>query len=283
MNQSSFNFRSKIQDIEVKPNDVTGVFDGLKSFLSVPIHFIYRPPQNEWGFDVISITLSEKNVFPGTCVAKECEVGENFRFELDERTISTIENQRGGGDITFYVDLSIVVAMNSITKPANYRVVQSEGAYRDTASVYFTIPKSIWVERILSSLGYQAFKLIQIPLTHKALKEAYSDIISEFNSAENYFNQQDYNKCVAHCRHTLDALHRNLKKVKAQTPSESAFKWLEGLDAATLEWLDKMDKANGAQTNKTHHSGLKRDFTRYEAESIYLVTLGLLNFIAYLK
>lgn len=57
------------------------------------------------------------------------------------------------------------------------------------------------------------------------------------------------------------------------------FKWLKTVDEATLAWIDAVDKSLSAVTSLTHHPGLKREFNRREAESIYLVTLGLLNFI----
>ncbi|MBI5539666.1 MAG: hypothetical protein HY951_06375 [Bacteroidia bacterium] len=154
---------------------------------------------------------------------------------------------------------------------------------KETVNLYFSIPKSHWVEKILPNLGYQSLKLIEIPLTHKTLKEAYGDIIFEFNKAEGYFNQKDYNKCVAHCRCTLDALTRNLIKIRKQEASETAFKWLKSIDTATYKWIDELNKANTALSGKTHHAGQKRDFSRQEAESIYLVILGLLNFIAHIK
>ena len=80
----------------------------------------------------------------------------------------------------------------------------------------------------------------------------------------------------------LQAL-RIYKKIKEQVASQAAFKWLENIDTATFNWIDELNKSNAALTSKTHHSGNKRDFTRQEAESIYLVILGLLNFVAHIK
>lgn len=292
MNTTRFSVFSKVQDIKVMPDEVTGNYDGLKSFLNVFVKFSFRRPSKQMRFEVTSLSaklklnnpnvlLSQAYIMPAFQVQSDFERDEVFNFELDEKAISVIEKNRSG-DINFLLDLNILVLVLTEVNAAGSIVNTVEGTYRNTAMLQFQIPKSKWVETVLPTLGYQSFKLIEIPLTHKTLKEAYVDIIFEFNKAESYFNQQDYNKCVAHCRSTLDALTRNLKKIKESTESESAFKWLKNKDEATCIWIDNLNKATTAICSKTHHAGLKRNFTRYEAESIYLVTLGLLNFIGHI-
>lgn len=295
MEKASFLLFSKVQEISISLDQITGSNDGLRSFLNVFISFTFRKPATEIVFDIISISaklkfqnpnvlLSEKDVLAGYSVNKEeYRTGEWFNFVLDYNAISSIEKHRND-DVLFNIELTMLALMKTEVNFQNGRVIRgADGLMKETTKIHFSIPKSIWVEKILMNLGFQNLKLIEIPLTHKTLKEAYTDIIFEFNKAESYFNQKDYNKCVAHCRHTLDTLTRNLKKIKDQVPSETSFKWLESIDSATFNWIDELNKSNTALSSKTHHSGQKRDFSRQEAESIYLVILGLLNFIAYIK
>lgn len=295
MQKATFSILSKVQDVKIIPTEITGSNDGLRSFLNVFISFTFRKPSNETVFDVVSISaklkfqsptvlLAEKEVLAGITVNRdEYETGEWFNFMLDDKAISSIEKNRND-DVLLNIDLTVLILVKTEVTLTNARMIRgSDGMIKETAKLYFSIPKSMWVEKILFALGYQNLKLIEIPLTHKTLKEAYADIVFEFNKAEEYFNQKDYNKCVAHCRHTLDALTRNLIKIKRKEASETAFKWLENIDTATFNWIDELNKSNAALTAKTHHSGNKRDFSRQEAESIYLVILGLLNFIAHIK
>ena len=293
MNTTSFTFFTKVQDVKIIPSEIIGNYDGLKSFLNISIHFTFRPPTREIRFDVVSliaklklenpnVLLSQVQIMPAINVKMDSDTSELFIFTIDEETINIIEKNRNG-DINFFIELTALISAFKEVNAGGYIVNSAHGTLKDIAKLHFSIPKSIWVEKILPTLGYQSLKLIEIPLTHRSLKEAYADIIFEFNNAEYYFNQQDYNKCVAHCRSTQDALNRNLKKIKENTESETAFKWLKSIDEATFNWIDALDKANSAIGSKTHHAGLKRDFTRHEAESIYLVTLGLLNFIGHLK
>lgn len=295
MEKTSFSILSKVQDVKITPTQIKGSNDGLRSFLNVFISFTFRKPSKETVFDVVSLSaklkfqnpnilLAEKDVLAGITVNRdECETGEWFNFVLDDKAISAIEKHRKD-DVLFNIELTVLALMKTEVNFANSRMIRgADGMIKETARLYFPIPKSMWVEQILFALGYQSLRLIEIPLTHRTLKEAYADIVFEFTKAEEYFNQKDYNKCVAHCRHTLDALTRNLKKIKEQVPSETAFKWLENIDTATFNWIDELNKSNAALTSKTHHSGHKRDFSMQEAESIYLVILGLLNFIAHIK
>ncbi|MCW3085101.1 MAG: hypothetical protein JWP12_2467 [Bacteroidetes bacterium] len=295
MEKSSFNFLSKVQDIKLDQTLINGSTDGLRSFLNIFIAFTFRKPSSETTFEIVSVSaklkfqnpnllLSETNVLTGYSFNRnELDIGDWFNFILDEKAIYSIEKYRKD-DVPFVIELTVVALMKTEVNFQNgVTIKNSEGALKETARLHFSIVKSNWVEKILSNLGYQNLKLIEIPLNHKTLVEAYDDIIFEFNKAEEYFNQKDYNKCVAHCRHTLDALTRNLKKIKTQVSSETSFKWLENIDTATLTWIDELNKSNTALSSKTHHSGQKKDFSRQEAESIYLVILGLLNFIAHIK
>lgn len=79
----------------------------------------------------------------------------------------------------------------------------------------------------------------------------------------------------------MDHLSRNLIKIKNSAESESMFKWLSKIDESTFTWIDDVNRALTSIGSKPHHIGLKREFTRYEAESIYLITLGLMNFIGH--
>ncbi|HRH02954.1 MAG TPA: hypothetical protein PLN13_10315 [Bacteroidia bacterium] len=294
MVNSNFHIHNKVQTVEVIPSEIKGSFDGLSSFLEIFLHFTYRFPADNL-IDIISanakLKLSGKNSLLAqltipiglTVPHNEYKRGEWFKFKLENKFIKAIEDNRKG-DPSFYIELEMLASSYKEARSGDGAMVKvNDSCHKDKTDLYFTIPKSIWVEKLMSDLNYQSFKLVEIPLTHKTLKEAYVDIIFEFNKAEEYFNNQDYDKCVAHCRSAMDALSRNLVKIKAHTPSESSFKWLEKINSNTFKWIDEVNKANKAISNKSHHSGHKNAFEKYEAESVYLTTLGLMHFIAFLK
>lgn len=289
-NSTSFSILSKVQDLYVKPENINGSFDGLRSFLNVYVDITNRLPTGATEMGVYSATarlkllqhnilLSEAHADIGNyfLYRQEQDTGAWFNFILDEKAIHAIEKYRNG-DIMFGIDLSFLISVR------HQDLYPNGGIMKGTPhTLQFNISRSDWVEKILPKLGLHTFKLIEVPLSHRKLHEAYDYIIAEFQQAEKYFNIPDYNKCVAHCRHTLDALTRNLRKIKETGDSETKFQWLKKIDAATIAWIDELNKAHTALTSKTHHSGLKTEFTRQETESIYLVTLGLLNYVGHLS
>lgn len=292
MNINSFSILSKVQNIEVQPNELDGRFDGFLSYLEFLIYFKFRPPQQRYEFDVLSIKsklvlpgeiiISTVILHPNISVRNESTFAEWFKFELDTRAIEFIEDKRKG-DIQFKIELEFQILLRSLGG-IDGAIKNTEGILLERTYLQPIIPKSIWAEKILKNMGYKSFTLIEVPLHHNLLEEVYDGIITEFREAEQYFLKQDYNKTIAHCRSTMDALTRNLTKIKKNEPSESKFKWLESTSETTLAYIDGINKANAAIASKTHHAvSSNRNFNRADAESIYLVTLGLLHFVNSVK
>jgi hypothetical protein len=286
MAKTTFTVLSKVQDVEFDQSEhFEAEYDGLRSKLKMFFLFNLRMPNPVTQLNLVivhfrlrlynpSLLLSEINVPFGMSVdQQEWKQGLWAEFSLDKDAVRSIEKSRTG-DVKFSIEIEGLFSYSGGSYP--------NGSYSMERAHAFTviIPKSVWIEEFLPKLGHDTFKLIEIPFTHKLLKEAYNDILEEFTHAEEYYIKNDYNKCVAHCRHTLDALHRNLIKIKKSEKSESGFSWLSNTSEETFKWIDEMDKSISFVTAKTHHSGLKREFKRYEAESIYFVTIGLLHYVA---
>lgn len=296
MNKASFNILSTVQEVKVAPNEITGTYDKHKSYINMFLHFDFIVPRHDEVYlDIVSISaklklnasvfsiLSEVNVPVGLTIPRQkYDTGVWLNFPMEEKAIAIIEKERKG-DLNFIVEFTVLYSLrNNIYIPI-HKLSAPFGMGKVHENLYISIPRSVWIEKILAGLAFRSLKLIEIPVDHKVLKEAYAEIIFEFDKAEHYFTLHDYDKCVSHCRHTLDALHRNLKEIKKSGRSESAFKWLENVDTATITWIDELDKRTVALASKTHHAGHKKEFSREEAQSIYLIVLGLLNFVGNLK
>ena len=288
---------NRSQDIKIVPDnlqEVNGSYDGLRSSLNIFLHLKLRRPSPDTEFDILYINaklkLNNSNThlsdtiipFGESAPRDDYETGAHCKFILDDKALNIIENKRNG-DVVFVIELIPVIIIKQIKILTNGdKLVESMRTNTlDKIIFQFSIPKSHWVEKILKNLGLPGFKLIEIPLSHSNLSEAYDNIISEFNKAEYYFSLHDYNKCISHCRGTMDALTRSLKAIKANTDSKSSFKWFNTVDTATLSWIDEMNKSTSAISSITHHSDSNKEFSRHEAHSIYLITLGLMNFIGH--
>ncbi|MCB0492495.1 MAG: hypothetical protein KDC93_08775 [Cyclobacteriaceae bacterium] len=298
MSKGSFEIGGMSQDLEIDLGLLEGVYDGLRSYLRVFLSINLRFPKNfgKAALDFMNVqagllesstgmTLSNVLAPMGEVIYdqenyRERKTGIWFVFQMDKEVVHSLQKIRNKADVNLKLDLVFSILRKEGTSFIDNEMIWSlEKTSFCRGSIWFTIPQSTWVNKILPGLGWPGFLLIEIPLKHRNLNEAYENIIFEFNKAELYFNQGEYNVCIAHCRNAMDSLTRNLTKLKNGTKSESAFKWLSKVDDSTLTWIDTINKTTSSIASKPHHSGMKTDFTRCEAESIYLVTLGLMNLI----
>jgi hypothetical protein len=294
MAETTFAISNMSQTVGISVKDISASNDHLFIYLHIPVSFTFRALNDDVAFDVLAIhgklmysnpaqLLSEAVLPYATSVqTRESIRGGSIKFTLSRNAFHFIEKNRKG-NMALYLELILTTAVkSSISQFTGKRTYVTDYIQNETVQVNFEVPRSDWAEKILKQSGFRNLTMIEIPLSHDKLLEAYDDIIFEFKKAEEYFNTQDYNKCVAHCHNTLDGLTRNLTKIKKNLPSETGFKWLETIDQETLSWIDKLDQRTSALASKSHHSGHKTDFVRPEAESIYLVTLGLLNYVGHI-
>ncbi len=299
MNTGSLTIYEKVQEMKIIPREIVAENDTLNSFLKIPIHFTFNQPFKDH-FNIPSITatlllnnveLSQADEYVGFSIEKNVEDAISkdnhvFKFRFSERTIDFIEKNRNG-DIKFRISIAGIIFYKGIHITAKIQTPKQirslDGTMRINNYFDFEIPQSQWVKSILPNLNYQNFKLIEVPLNHRKLKEAYEGIVKEFSKADEYFKSQNYNECVGGCRKTMEKLKNALVQIKKISESSSNFEWLSDINYSTFRWIDEMNKANSAITSKPHHAGFDKEFTRNEAESIYLVTLGLLNFVGSLK
>ncbi len=294
MGKGTFAIISTVHDVEVKEQEILASSDALNSYLTIPVHVTFRLPQPNMAIDFLgcesTLLFGENQMF---CSKLSKNLGYTYfdfsefpiflKFNLTKDVISQIEKNRQS-DLRFTIKLNFLIVIKNKIETVSKKIIWSSNLVQNLNSqIDFHIPKSTWIENLLPSLRYNNIRLIEIPKTHKQLKDEYLDIISEFDKAEDYFNKKDYNKCIAHCRHVLDELNRNLNKVKKGEPSESSYTWLSKISKCSFDWINCVCGSTHAISSKTHHSGDFKGFTRQEAESIFLVVLGLINFIAHEK
>ncbi|WP_121811305.1 hypothetical protein [Mucilaginibacter kameinonensis] len=265
MSETNFSILNYSQHIKISVNEITAYQDHLHAYLQVPLHFILRVLNpKETAFDLLPGTfrllfnqpkqlLSENYGLRGISVRQiEMNSGYLVTFKMDQREMQFIEQSRKG-DLQMALEINVnAIIKNRVDAGDGRSFYSSDHIHAEIVVVNFIIPRSIWIEKLLPKTGFRNLKLIEIPLSHSNLKEAYKDIIAEFDKAEHYFNLHDYNKCVAHCRHTLDALTRNLRSIKNESKSETGFKWLQTVSTETFNWIDKINQSTSAIASKTH-------------------------------
>ena len=291
MNKDSFIILSRTHDVNVLSFDIRTKNDGLYGYFEIPVRFVFRKIIEGTHFDISTLGAKlklENTVLSETIECVDISIMNDeticywVKFRLDEKSISYIEKKRSE-NIIFTLELAGTAIIKSVLSIEKNKEVKSfDGLLPIISNSYIEIAHSEWIKH-LSNLGFESFKLFEVPMTHPTLREAYPLIIKELSDAEKYYKGQDYNKCIAHCRMALDPLTRNLLKIKREGDSETNFKWLKNISESTFIWLNTIHKETTGVSSKTHHLGNNRDFYRYEAESIYLMTLGLVNLIGGLK
>lgn len=294
MGKGSFEILSKVQDVEVKEQEIIASSDALNSYLTIPVNVKFRLPQSNMSIDFLGcestllfgenqMLCSQFNKNIGYTYFDDSNFRIDLKFNLTKDVISQIEKLRHSS-LRFTIKMKFLIALkNKIVLNSDVTLWSSNYLQNQDSQIEIEIPKSTWVESLMLNLGYNNIRLIEIPKTHNQLTDEYQKIKKEFDTAEDYFNKKDYNKCISHCRNVLDALNRNLKKNKNEKPLEPTFGWLKSISQSSYTWIDSVCSATHVLASKTHHPGDYENFTRQEAESIFLVVLGLINFIAHAK
>jgi len=139
-----------------------------------------------------------------------------FQLEipLDLITIARIEQSREG-DLRAALNFRgfFAVHTSSGTGVQRFETTRIE-------PIVFTIPKSQWVEKLLSQLGYGRLELIEVHISNGTRAEGLPKAVQEVREARAYLANGDWEKAVSHCRNTLEAI---LESRPLQLPPVSKF------------------------------------------------------------
>ena len=128
------------------------------------------------------------------------ETQHQLEIPLDLMTIERIEQSREG-DLRVALNLRAFFAVHisggiGVQKFETTRI----------EPLKFMIPKSQWVERLLPQLGYGRLELIEVRISNGTRAEGLPKAVQEIRQARAYLVNGDWEKVVAHCRKTLEAI-----------------------------------------------------------------------------
>lgn len=201
----------------------------------------------------------------------------DFSFGYD--VIQKIEKVRKG-DIEFHLSVNFQTAIfKEYSNGEKTRDYLNTGYDRASGHIDFTIPQSSWVNTILPQTGYGTFRLIELPATSSVIPSEYAISLGELEEAKKYFLNGDYDKTVAHCRSALDPFKAKKGEIKSYIKSKSEYAWVDDVQTATDEWLNKLVKSTSHFTSKSHHGPSVGHFGRTDAEIIMMVTTSLIAYV----
>jgi len=302
MSRGSFVFYSTSQELNITVDQITGGGGADSPCLNIPVKIDFNAIQRgsyndtKQPFDAISVKgvlygtdknfkISESVQLMNTKVTDKSSGYVQFQFQLGLENISRIEKNRKGS-MPFNLQFTVQVATYEaimLTTAKNEKVEKPfvTGFETGQGNVQFVIEQSHWVNKILGQMGHNSYKLVEIPAVNQIIPEEYKTSLVEFEEAQKYFLNGDYDKTVAHCRAALDPFSgkSNLPKLKEFVKSKSEFEWATKVTEATEEWLEKIIKATSSFTSKTHHAPSIGHFSRTEADIVLMITTGIVAYI----
>lgn len=197
-------------------------------------------------------------------------------YKLGKIEEKRIDNFIGTLDLTFRAlnfD-SFVVPVNNERKSIK-TIKDIRNAY---CNLNFEIPQSYWITKLLPGLGWNASRLIELPITNELIPEEYSQSLGELDKANEYYLKGDYDKVVAHCRSALDPIKASWKKLKPLFKSDSENEWIDAINTSTSNWLDTMINKTYQLCSKTHHNSTIGHFDQHSSQIVLMTTVAVVGF-----
>ncbi len=282
-------------DISLEVDCINGAGEPEYPRLIIPVEFTLRPAEDNGKIKAYSLLWLKSSLH-----IENIKIGEGFsepiaeyswpdirprriiiEIPLDLYRLEKIEERRRE-NIQLRLSGSALVAEHPSVPQA---IPNEQQEYkRDVAcftkgnfDITFDIPQSHWVEKILPGLGYGKVKLIEIPIPEKVMPDTFKNVQAELEQAQDYFIYGDYDKVVEHCRNAIEPL-KNLRPQIKILLTNSKYEWVTEVGQATYDWIDKIYTKTRNVSSIPHHLPSIGHFSRFEAQTILMVTIALLSY-----
>lgn len=155
-----------------------------------------------------NLTLRSKNILihlgqlvplePFIELGKDASCGLSFGVDLSHQELREIEKFRQGKDLDLITEVKFVGERND--QPQNKQLSRFQ--------LNFRIPKSDWVERMLSDMNFKKVSLIEIP---ELLNSDFQKIVNHVNDAWKQYSMGEYNRVLTDCRKALEELSKTIR------------------------------------------------------------------------
>lgn len=181
-------------------------------------------------------------------------------FPLDVYRVRAIEENRTG-NITLNLNFNCLVILNEqkILKDFTNSFAQLE----------FEIPQSHWVEKILPSLGFGDYFIVEIPKGQKSIQDAWNYL----EEAEKSFDTWNIKGVFASCREVGSLLDRTLKQKFGETTFTYKERWTRAHShlASLFLHIEDIKKSDKYSLDEVRMS-------KADAEHLIIVTKALIKY-----
>ncbi|MBX3279103.1 MAG: hypothetical protein KF868_13955 [Acidobacteria bacterium] len=238
------------------------------------------------------IEIAEFASKPLLHLSKDSPSTYQISIPLDLAKVNRIEEHRAGDAVLKFQCTALLAKHPALVKGGG--VNDADESIEALRSANFTfqvhIPQSHWINYVLPGLGYGKIRIVEIPTPDKVIPEVFAQAIKEFEKAQQYLKQSDFDKAVAHCRNTLDLIPK-VVKLKFEANARPSYpdrvrKLLKEhlpvpLADSKREAIEKMLTTLWNLTSISHHQNSQDSgyFSRADADLIMLTTTALLSYV----
>ena len=191
-----------------------------------------------------------------------------FHLDLDYFGLSQIEKIRNNKDLRLRARLNFTSEI-----PSQYQ--HRTPSWQQDLGIY-TVPKSTWIERILSAFNFKNVFLLELPKLKENVDT--NELVIQLNNALTKLNSGDYPGVLVDCQKALEAT-RVLARAKGYTNEQGDIDFNKFTDTDTIK--NALEKVwigvwTFAQPGGRH---IGRSRGKEEAQFEILTTYGLVNLI----
>jgi len=157
---------------------------------------------------------------------------QDILIPLDRLRVEHFENARAGNDARFQINFTALVSLAGST--------QFEVARPQSGQLEVIVPRSLWIDNVLSHWSVSKTKLVEITFLDGATGDAFRKAYSRIEQAEKQFASGEYKQALTTLRIAFEGL---AKDSGAQSPGKDYF---DSLLASVHP--DKKEKASAALT-----------------------------------
>ena len=217
----------------------------------------------------------------------KCSESVHLEFPLDSRRLHELEKLRNGGDLILRLDASLLADELFLLNPERQSADPDIWAFRQRHQMWaqeqVTIPRDVWIKRILPNTGYGVIHVFEFPAATIEARAALKHSYDALQQAWERHRIGLFDDAVGKCRVALDPFFTLVeeddgkggkKKVPRLKPS-----WESKAGRATYEWLNTTLGALKVTANKNHHSPTAH-FDHLESQMIIMVTTAVVSHAA---
>jgi hypothetical protein len=242
-------------------------------------------PNTELISDALPVRLLRvQRSLPGYAAVKEQIY---LEFPLDARRIAQLEKLRDGKNLSFRLDLTLAVQEHGTIagdeKMKRPNIWGLKWLLKLFAQINFTIPRSVWVERVLPQIGHGVIHIVELPAVQIAACHGLQHSFDALRQAQSLHVLGLYDEAVIKCRIALEPFFDYVPvdhtlKDSRKIP-ELKKSWQIKLGKATCDWLNSTLGAIKDAANRTAHSP-NPHFDQFESQMLQSITTAVIAYAA---